>query len=274
LSQNAGCANAQRESSSWVPKVPADYYRRIREVEERHWWHRGMRAISAGLLGDRLRSAQRLLDAGCGTGGFLRWALERQSFEATVGVDVSSKAIEIAKQQAPDAELHTATIWDLPLATGCFDLVVVNDVLQHLPEARVDPSLRELRRVVRDDGTLLVRTNGARRFRRRGQEWRVYDQATLTAALAEAGFQCERLTHANLAGSLWAAARGSSPRAPSRERHGIPPDANPILGTVMYLLLRAEAGWLRRSSLRLPYGHTLFAVAIPEPRRVAEEEGT
>ena len=252
------------------PAVPADYYRRIHEVEERHWWHRGMRVISAALLGDRLRSAQRLLDAGCGTGGFLRWALERGSFEAAVGVDVSPEAIAIARGQVPQATLHTATIWDLPLDPASFDLVVANDVLQHVPEARVEQSLRELRRVVRDDGVLLVRTNGARSFRREGQEWRAYDQETLASALAEAGFRGERLTHANLVGSLWASARGAAPRAPSQERHGIPPHPNAALGTMMYLLLRAEAGWLRLAPLRVPYGHTLFAVAVPAPRGEAE----
>ena len=252
------------------PAVPADYYRRIYEGEERHWWHRGMRVISAALLGDRLQTAQSMLDAGCGTGGFLRWAVERGSFQTAAGVDVSPEAIEIARGQVPQATLHTATIWDLPLDAASFDLVVANDVLQHLPEARVEQSLRELRRVVRDDGVVLVRTNGARRFYREGQEWRAYDQETLAGALAEAGFRCERLTHANLAGSLWASARGSSPRPPSQERHGIPSRPNPVLGTMMYLLLRAEAGWLRLASL--PYGHTLFAVAVPAPRGEADDE--
>lgn len=39
--------------------VPDDYYVRIHEVEQSHPWHRGMRAISAALLGDRLRRGGR-----------------------------------------------------------------------------------------------------------------------------------------------------------------------------------------------------------------------
>ena len=55
-----------------APGIPKDYYRRIFEDEERHWWYRGMLSITAALLGERLtRPGQRLLDAGCGTGGFL-----------------------------------------------------------------------------------------------------------------------------------------------------------------------------------------------------------
>ena len=51
---------------------PPEYFTALAAVEDDHWWHRGMRAIAAALLGER-RGA--LLDAGCGTGGFLAWAL-------------------------------------------------------------------------------------------------------------------------------------------------------------------------------------------------------
>ncbi len=55
--------------------VRPDYYRRLHAVEEQHWWHVGMREITAALLRERLaRGHLSLLDAGCGTGGFLAWA--------------------------------------------------------------------------------------------------------------------------------------------------------------------------------------------------------
>ena len=57
------------------------------ESDERHWWYQGMLAIECALLGDRLaRRGQRFLDAGCGTGGMLRWALESGSFASVAGV--------------------------------------------------------------------------------------------------------------------------------------------------------------------------------------------
>src|SRR5204863_8301010 len=98
----------------------------------------------------------------------------RGAFASVVGVDVSADAIELAREQVPSAELHVATVWELPLPADAFDLVVTNDVIQHVPEPWVTAALRELRRVLRDDGTLLVKANGARRLRREGEEWRVY----------------------------------------------------------------------------------------------------
>jgi SAM-dependent methyltransferase len=250
------------ESAS-VPEVPADYYRRIREIETNYWWHRGIREITAALLDGRLTSARSLLDAGCGTGGFLRWARERGSFESLVGADLSAEAIELAREQVPSAKFHVAPIWSMPLESEAFDLVVTNDVIQHVVEPRVEESLRELRRVLRGDGTLLIKTNGARRFRRDGEEWRVYDRDALAEALRSGGFRCERVTYANVVGSLWAAARGYAPHAPTSEHHGVPSDAGSFTSNLKYGLLKAEARWLRRPSRSLPYGHALFALALP-----------
>lgn len=248
-----------------APGVPADYYRRIRAAEEAHWWYRGMRDITAALLGDRLTSpGARLLDAGCGTGGFLRWALDRGSFSAAAGVDLGAAAIALARERVPEAELRTAPLASLPFADGSFDLAVTNDVLQHVPEADVAASLAELRRVLAPTGTLLLRTNGARRLRRERHDWRAYDRVTIRRALEEAGFACERVTHANMPLSAWGALRGRTPRAPSEQRDGIPRrEPTRVVAWVGSRALAAEARYLGRPGRALPYGHTIFAVAVP-----------
>ena len=249
-----------------APGIPADYYQRILHNEERHWWYRGMLSITATLLGERLtRPGQRLLDAGCGTGGFLRWALDHGSFESAAGVDIGSAAIELAQERLPQVDLRTAPLRSLPFPDRAFDLVVSNDVLQHVHEQELDESLGELRRVLTPGGTLLLRTNGARRQRRERDDWRAYDRSTLAAQLERAGFACERVTYANTLLSLYGALRGRSPHAPSESHDGIPrAEFSRPAAVVGSRLLAAEALWLARTGLRLPYGHTLFAVASPE----------
>lgn len=251
-------------SPALAPGIPADYYRRIFEAEERHWWYRGMRAISAALLGDRLvRPGQRVLDAGCGTGGFLRWALDRGSFAYVAGVDIGSAAIELARERLPGIDLRTSPLKSLSFEDCSFDLVVTNDVLQHVPHAEVDVSLRELRRVLEPGGTLLLRTNGARRLRREREDWRAYDRATLVAELERAGFAIERVTYANALLSVYAALRGRSPHAPSEAQDGIPRrEPSRFVSALGARVLAAEARWLARPGRSLPYGHTLFAVAV------------
>ena len=246
-----------------APGVPADYYARIAEVEDRHWWYVGMRRITESLLGERLRQpGARLLDAGCGTGGFLRWLLDRGAFASAAGVDIGAAAIELARARVPDADLRVGPLRELPFDGDSFELAVMNDVLQHVPEKDVAASLAELRRVLAPGATLLVRTNGARRLRRERDDWRAYDRVTLRDELVRAGFECERVTYANALLSLVAGLSGRTPHAPSESHHGIvAPAAGGLKSTVGGRVLAAEARWLARPRRALPFGHTLFAVA-------------
>jgi SAM-dependent methyltransferase len=244
-----------------APGVPPDYYRSIADVEEAHWWHQGMVGIAAALLGPRLWAGGRALDAGCGTGGFLRYLVDNGRFGALAGADIASAAVELSRERVPEADVRVAPLHELPFSDDSFDLVVTNDVLQHVPQTDVAASLRELHRVLAPSGTLLVRTNGSRRLRQERDDWRAYDPKTLRRELEEAGFALERLTYANVALSLAAALRGHVPHAPSTARHGIPGKPSRIASRLGGASLRIERWWLKRGSL--PYGHTLFAVAAP-----------
>jgi SAM-dependent methyltransferase len=258
-----GSGNSTAETLA--PGVPEDYYERIYEAEGRHWWYRGMRAITEALLAERLTAPeQSLLDLGCGTGGFLAWARATDSFDRLAGVDISSAAVSLARERVPDAELHVGSLSDLPFADASFDLAAMNDVLQHIPEGEIQGALTEIARVLRPTGVLFIRTNGARTLRRERQDWRAYDKQALASTLEAGGFRCERLTYANMATSLLALARGDAPRAPSDERHGIPLGVGARWKNVVGLaLLRLEAVYLRSRERALPYGHTMFALATP-----------
>jgi SAM-dependent methyltransferase len=244
-----------------VRDVPGDYYRRLHEVDTRHWWHLGMRATAEALLSGRMHGA--LLDAGCGTGGFLAWAAGTRRFDRLCGTDISPEAIEIARAVVPEAELHVAPLDRLAFGDGEFDLVVSLDVIQHVPEAAVDAGLRELRRVLRPGGALLVRTNGDRQARRERDDWRAYDAESLAADLRRAGFAVRRVTYANTVFSLAAAARGRRPHAPTESSCGIPEAESGPKATLGGQVLALEAR-LVRHGVRLPFGHTLFALAERE----------
>ena len=241
--------------------LPADYYERINAVERSHWWHRGMREIARALLGERLHRGARLLDAGCGTGGFLAWAGEAGSFSSLAGADIAGEAVAFARAQVPAADLRVAPLDAMPWADGSFDLVACNDVLQHVPASRLEDAIAELRRLTAPGGAVLARTGGALREREERDDWRIFSARGLRELLERGGLRCERVTYANLAGSLVATARGRAPRAPSEERHGIPPARRARPRDPRFAALAAEARWLTRPGRSLPYGHTLLALA-------------
>ena len=101
----------------------------------------------------------RLLDFGCGTGGFLR-ALQRQRPQLDlVGCDVAAGMIEEAERQwgpEPRPPLHVVPPGPLPFADATFDTVTAVCVLHHvMPAARVEVT-RELLRVVRPGGIVAI----------------------------------------------------------------------------------------------------------------------
>jgi SAM-dependent methyltransferase len=179
-------------------------------------------------------------------------------------VDISSAAIELARNRVPEAELDVAPVWEAPFEDGAFDLIVMNDVLQHVPEDHVAATLAEFRRLQAPGGTLLIRTGGALRHRRERDDWRAYDRRTLARTLEQGGYRCERVTYVNLLPSLWALARGHRPHAPTQSHHGVTQAATPGLqSSVASRWLSVEARYLGDPARSLPYGHTLLALASP-----------
>ncbi|MBL9176617.1 MAG: class I SAM-dependent methyltransferase [Verrucomicrobiaceae bacterium] len=121
----------------------------LRRVEDGHWWHRVLRHQALRAL-RTVPCGARVLDAGCGTGGMLRWLTE---FDAH-GADLSPHAVKLCHGRGL-LHVKQASIHDLPFPDGTFDAVLSLDVLYH---ADVDElrALTEMRRVLKPGGTLVL----------------------------------------------------------------------------------------------------------------------
>ncbi|HBK06625.1 MAG TPA: class I SAM-dependent methyltransferase [Acetobacteraceae bacterium] len=129
---------------------PAEYAL-MDEAEGRMWWYR---ALHQRLLDALMPVRGQILDAGCGTGGFLA-VLKRQRPDLTgFGLEWDHTAAARAKAKSA-ALVARGSVNALPFAAAAFDAVVSADVLCH---AAVDPSatLAELRRVLKPGGRLVL----------------------------------------------------------------------------------------------------------------------
>ena len=97
-----------------------------------------------------------VLDYGCGTGFGSR--LLAESARDVLALDRASDAIRYAEEHHPHPRCQYAICDDLPTdaATASRDVVVCFEVIEHLHHQR--ELLRELRRILRPDGVLLVST--------------------------------------------------------------------------------------------------------------------
>ena len=119
------------------------------------YWH----ILSAA----NITAQDRVLDLGCGLGNILIALGERIDFaHPPAGVDVSPDLIRIGEREIAQAglggriSLHVAPATRLPFEEGAFDVVLTSHVLKHLDDEALLTSFREVVRVLRPGGRLLL----------------------------------------------------------------------------------------------------------------------
>lgn len=98
-----------------------------------------------------------VLDIACGTGEFERLLLTEHPTQQMVGVDISEKMLEIAKQKLhayPNISFHTAPASALPFASKSFDVIVSASSFHYFDDP--DAALAEMKRVLKPDGTVVI----------------------------------------------------------------------------------------------------------------------
>lgn len=99
-------------------------------------------------------AARRVLDAGCGTGFFTAYYLERGA--QVTGLDIAPASIERLRERHPEARFVLSDVSEAELDEQ-YDLVNAMDVLYHITdERRWQSAVTNLARAVAPGGTLLL----------------------------------------------------------------------------------------------------------------------
>lgn len=238
----------------------ADEYRRMAEMEGIQWWYVGMRRIARSLLTPLLpegHSPRRILDAGCGTG----WNLQDLStFGETHGIDLSPLAVATTRERG--GRVSQGDLHGLPYADASFDVVTSFDVIYHAWVKDDAHAVRELTRVLRPGGLILLKCPALRIL------WGAHDEAVhskhrytrgeMEGLLRNAGLTVVRSTYANTLLFPVLLTRRFLDRMLGR--HGSDVELlPPVLERTFGALLAIEA-WLVRG-VALPIGASVFAVA-------------
>lgn len=243
-----------------APQVPPP------EIEDTHWFHRSLhRHLRRGLAQVLGHDSARCLDAGCGTGAFLRRTRQRAPHWTWTGVDIDPSACAAARARA-DAEIIEASVTALPFPDATFDGIVCADLLQQLPDDQA--ALLELKRVLRPRGVLVVNVPAApaffRPFDTAPADLRRYRAPEFTAQLGTAGFNDIRLAR-------WHAL--PLPALLLKHRlFGVPWRRTPLRPTLAPLaaayraLLAGERWWLSHGR-SFPVGTALLAIARKSAKR-------
>lgn len=114
-----------------------------------------------------------VLDVGCGTGRWVRRLGQREF--SVVGFDQSPLMLRLAQERGTRSPLFAGEVQNLPFRDESFDCVSAITVVQHIPPSQQGPALREMIRVLRPGGYLilfeLIRGQGPHVFSRPAADW-------------------------------------------------------------------------------------------------------
>jgi ubiquinone/menaquinone biosynthesis C-methylase UbiE len=145
----------------------------------------------------QLSTGESVLDVGCGTGSLAIEAKRQVGPGGRVaGIDASPEMIGRAASKAAKARLDVrfqqAVVEALPFDDGTFDVVLSTLMLHHLPRIARTQCVREIRRVLRPGGRVLIvdfdRGQGHGLLRRVHRHGHVAAREIVTL-LGDAGFQ-------------------------------------------------------------------------------------
>jgi SAM-dependent methyltransferase len=123
------------------------------QIEETHWWFVGRRRLFAKEIGKlNLPLTAKLLDIGTSTGTNLRM-LQELGFQNVQGLDFSDEAIHYCDRKGLGS-VRKGDICSMPFETGCFDLVLATDIIEHVDDDA--QALKEIERVLSPRGYALI----------------------------------------------------------------------------------------------------------------------
>ena len=239
-----------------------DEYQRLFATDDQLWWFRGRWDVLARTLRSAFAGVPTkplVLDAGCGTGANL---VHLKQLARSVGIDVSSDALAFAKQRVA-GQLVRGSVLVLPFRDAAFDAVISNDVLYHQWVTDDVAALKELARVLKPGGIVLVHVAAMEMFRGSHDVVNLtrhrYTIGEMRQKMQEVGLEVQRVTYRNsllapvLLARRWLHRKGSS----SDSGSDLAVQAA-WLNNSLTCVLKLENALLRFTNL--PIGSSVFAV--------------
>lgn len=115
------------------------------------------------------------LDYGCGIGDYLRYKSN------TVGADINQYNIDYCKSLSLHAELIQEN--RIPFEDNFFENAVMDNVLEHIPAQETDNVIKEILRVLKPNGKLLIGVPGIKGYKSDSDHKHFYSESNLIALL-------------------------------------------------------------------------------------------
>lgn len=237
-------------------------YVKMAELDESMWWycalHRLILLILRRFLPER---ASKVLDAGCGTGGLLKFLSQQEPDLHFQGLELYELAARIAESQA-DCPVSCGSINKLPFEGGVFDIIISTNVLE---QKGVEPAqaASEAFRCLRLGGVFIL-SESANEWLKSYHDKRVgvarrFAKKKLTSILRDAGFEVKYSTYWNTL--LFPLVVLRRKVFSSRETESDVKSYSRFTNTLFKAVMAAERAWLR-AGWTFPFGVSIVVTGV------------
>jgi len=149
-----------------------------------------------------------ILDVGFGYGDVLV-SLSRKGYSNLTGVDISVAACKKIAKKVSDINVALSDAWHLPFRNNSFDIVLANEILEHIPVSHTFSTYDEFSRVLRPNGQLIISVPLNEKLENStflcphgtlvnpNGHVRIYTTEVLKLELKEAGFRIREILYAH-----------------------------------------------------------------------------
>lgn len=152
-----------------LKKLYGNFYPEIKNINSSKFWDKIFRNKIFNFTNDKITDKKyseiikvvkkiggKMLDVGIGSGSFERKILKRKIENLSFyGVDISKVSIDEVIKNIPGTFVNSS-IYKIPFKSNFFDIVICLEVLEHIPPSKVFAALKEIRRICREGGLLVV----------------------------------------------------------------------------------------------------------------------
>lgn len=153
---------SKNEPGSTLEELTRTYYRMTADVDQNRRERFVRHVMDADQRGQALLSCLpktgSILEIGCGTGGFIKAAVD--AGRTITGIDIASRWLVVARKRvsmSPNRSLATllpACAECIPLPDSSVDIIVADSLLEHLPEP--ESAISEMIRLLKPSGCIFI----------------------------------------------------------------------------------------------------------------------
>ena len=133
----------------------------------------------------KIEKNTKILDVGCGRGEMVIYCAKKGA--ESIGIDYSNDAIKLAKEYSSKQSNNIQKLISfkqmdakkLNFKDSYFDYVILTDVVEHLYDWELDLAIKEIKRVLKSDGILIMHTAPNKNFNDYAYKYYCYPVGTL-----------------------------------------------------------------------------------------------